>query len=141
MYSVQCSLEPHAFAELMLPMRLDQVKKMEDHISTGCHHPPVREFICHGEIAGTTPLLLACKYGHLDSVKRIVQGWGVDVQVSAVYLMKSVHFPPVGSGSMMKALSSSQQVMGTSISCGICSKEEQTSPQKQFLQLTLNTTG
>jgi len=90
MNSVQCPLEPHAFAKVMLPLRLDQVRMMENHIATSCHHPPVREFICHGEIAGTTPLLLACKYGQLDSVKRIVQVWGVDVQASAVYFYRSI---------------------------------------------------
>jgi len=91
MYGEQCPLEPHVSAKGILQMRLDQVKLIEDHVSSGsCQHPPLREFICHGEIAGTTPLILACRDGQLDSVKHILEVWGVDVQASAVYYYRSI---------------------------------------------------
>jgi len=71
----------------MLPFGLRQVEEIEDHISasTSCHHPPLKDLVCS---RGTTPLLLACSYGDLEAVKRIVEYWEVSVEATAVYCIK-----------------------------------------------------
>jgi len=70
-------------------MGLRQVQEIENHISTSsCHHPQLKDLVCHGKIDGTTPLLLACQHGELEAVKRIVELWGVDVRDTAVYHMQ-----------------------------------------------------
>jgi len=45
-----------------------------------CPHPPLKKFIFDGCIKGTTPLLLACHYGNLESVQHIIERWGVKVK-------------------------------------------------------------
>lgn len=87
--SSQCPLEPNAFVTRMLPMGLRQVIEIENHISSSlsCHHPPLKDLVFS---RGTTPLLLACSYGDLKAVKRIVEHWGVNVQASAVYCVNPI---------------------------------------------------
>jgi len=43
-------------------------------------YPPLKEV---GVLEGSNPLILACHYG--DSVERIVEGWGADVNEAGVY--------------------------------------------------------
>jgi len=74
----------------MPPLGLCQVQEIENHISTsGCHHPPLKDLVYHGCYDGTTPLLLACKYGDLKAVEHIIESWGVDPRATAVYYMDS----------------------------------------------------
>jgi len=78
----------------MLPMGLHQVIEIEDHISssTSCHHPQLKDLVCNR----TTPLLLACSYGDLDAVQRIIEHWGVNVQASAIYCINPIADLPAG---------------------------------------------
>jgi len=57
-----------------------------------CPHPPLKELIFKGSLIGSTPLILACHCGDLDSVKRIIEHWGTDVNETAIYLTNPV-FP------------------------------------------------
>ncbi len=90
MTDIQCPLvvllDSDSFIKSTKPMGLHHIKEIEDHISKGsCPHPPLKDFVIKGSgVAGTTPLLLACNYGELDSVKHIVESWGVDVRTSAL---------------------------------------------------------
>jgi len=73
-------------------MNLQHLKELEDHISTAstCTHPAhLKDFTFDGNSpwAGTTPLLLACQQGELDSVKHIVESWGADVRASATFYL------------------------------------------------------
>jgi len=73
-------------------MTLLKVKDIEQHIATNssCLHPPLKDLVfTEGTFKGTTPLLLACHHGELDSVKHIVECWGVDVSTSAMHY---IHF-------------------------------------------------
>lgn len=68
---------------------LKEVKEIENHIktTTSCQHPPLEEIIVTGlqEYQRSTPLLMACKYGDLEAVKLIVEGWGINVCTPAVH--------------------------------------------------------
>jgi len=72
-------------------MNLQHLKELEDHISTAGNCPYyqtlLQDFTFEGNTAweGTTPLILACQHGELDSVKHIVESWGVDVCASAAF--------------------------------------------------------
>jgi len=67
-------------------MTLHQLQAIEEHISTSnCSHSPLKEIVFKGRLKGSTPLLLACHHGDLDSVKHIVENWGADIQAKAVY--------------------------------------------------------
>jgi len=71
-----------------MPMKLCHVKKIERHFSSSkCSlHSHLKDLIINVHPAlGSTPLLLACHYGELESVKRIIKSWGVDVRASAKY--------------------------------------------------------
>ncbi len=61
------------FLESVLPMNLQHLQELEDHISkSNCPHSPGMTHFTFGRTtswAGTTPLLLACQQGELDSVK------------------------------------------------------------------------
>lgn len=76
---------PLASCEL-IPMKLLQVEEIESHTATdSCSHQPLKNLIFKGPLEGTTPLLLACHYGDLEAVMRIVDIWAVDVQKTAKY--------------------------------------------------------
>ena len=69
-------------------MKLQNLKELEDHVlKSDCPHPPnLKDFIFDGYVAfGTTPLILACQYGELDSVKYLIENWGVDLHALAQY--------------------------------------------------------
>jgi len=82
------------FWKTVMPMQLDHVKNIEFHYSSNnCPlHPHLRDLIIDvHEAFGTTPLIIACQLGELDSVKRLVETWGVDVRASAKYYSDSPH--------------------------------------------------
>jgi len=69
-------------------MTLQHVQQIEEHVaanSSDCPHPPLKDMLFNGSIKGSSPLLLACYYGQLDSVERIVEHWTVDVNLAATY--------------------------------------------------------
>jgi len=95
-----CPLDPNTFLQLALLMGLSHLEAIENHVSTdNCPHPPLKELVFDGRIKGTTPLLLACHYGEFESVKRIVESWGVDVRTAATYYLLP---PPLLHGLGMK---------------------------------------
>lgn len=87
MRAVQCPLQPWVDPFLQSFCFTGRfLQEIEEHISTGdCHHPPLKDVVFHGSLDGTIPMLLACKYGDLDCVKRLVQTWKMDVNAPAVY--------------------------------------------------------
>ncbi len=80
-------LEPTVFLKSFRSSTgLPILQEIEDHISTGkCHHPPLKDVVLLRSLDGTTLMMLACQFGNLDCVKRLVQTWKVDVNASAVY--------------------------------------------------------
>lgn len=83
--NLQCHLDdPYEFVKRMLPLGLRQVQEIEDHIVSNTsyhqgeryHHPPLKDLVC---CRGTKPLNLACQYGDLEAVKRIVAVWGASI--------------------------------------------------------------
>jgi len=85
MATVKCPLYPKKL-KATKSMTLHQLRAIERHISTNsCSHPPLKEFVFKGHLKGSTPLLLACHHGDLDSVKHIVENWGADIEATAVY--------------------------------------------------------
>jgi len=73
---------------VLLSVDLEHLKELEDHIlSRNCHHSPhLKDFTFDGFTAlGTTPLILACQHGDLNSVRHIVESWGVDLRDSAPF--------------------------------------------------------
>ena len=89
MADVPCPLAPHVKLQLGNRMNLSRVMDIEIHKSRGvCVHPELNDIIMHGSLEGSTPLLLACGEGHLDSVKRMTQRWGcwgADVNAAGIY--------------------------------------------------------
>ena len=90
MAAIQCPLNPTSLQEVaLLVMKLHQLKQIEDHVSTHgstkCPHPPLKNVIFGGRLTGITPLILACNHGQLDSVKHLIENWGVDVRTSDKY--------------------------------------------------------
>jgi len=78
------------FLESVMPMKLCHVKEIEHHFSSSkCSlHSHLKGLIINVHPAlGTTPLILACHYGELESVKRIIESWGVDMNTSAKYYL------------------------------------------------------
>ena len=71
-----CPLDRQAFLSSEQPMGLQRWKEIEEHLaanSSDCPHSPLKDLVFDNDsIKGTTPLLLACHYNELDSVKRIV---------------------------------------------------------------------
>lgn len=88
---LQCPLsESYVVFKKMRPFGLRQVREIEDHItssSRSCHHPPLKDLVCY---KGTTPLTMACKYGDLEAVKRIIQFWQADIQATGVYYKNEI---------------------------------------------------
>ncbi len=98
MAAQKCPLVYHDKDEIV--MTTSRLKEIEDHISTsnsiGCFHPPLKKLelifkgdLQKGPLKGSTPLLMACHDGELDSVKHILENWGVDVQTGATYYVNS----------------------------------------------------
>ncbi len=80
-----------AFLSLKRPMGLQRLPEIVEHIAANnpnCPHPPLKELVFDiNSIKGSTPLLLASHCNELDSVKRIVESWGVDVNQSCYLLL------------------------------------------------------
>jgi len=97
MESLQCPLGRQAFLTPEQPMGLQQLTEIEEHVAANnldCPHPPLKDLVFDGNfINGSTPLLMACYFGELASVKRIVEGWGVDANQSAVYYFNPYKSP------------------------------------------------
>jgi len=70
------------------------VKKIERHFSSSNYplNPHLKHLIFDVDNArGSTPLILACENGELDSVKRLIETWGVDVRTPANYYSHLLH--------------------------------------------------
>jgi len=66
--NLQCPLDPFVMDQLEDKMNLARVLEIESHISSSsCIHPPLKDIVLHGTLDGSTPLLVACQEGHLDS--------------------------------------------------------------------------
>lgn len=86
MPAVVCPMESLRFLELLRSTGLDVLKEVYHHISSGnCHHPPLKDLVCHGAVDGTTPLLLAAHFNDLNWVKHLIEDWGVNVNAVATY--------------------------------------------------------
>jgi len=88
MASLQCPLTRQTFITLEEPMGIHHLLKLEEHVaanSPDCPHPPLKDSFFNYPIRGSSPLLLACYYGELASVERIVEHWKVDVNEAAIY--------------------------------------------------------
>lgn len=71
-------------------MGLAHLKAIEEHVSVSCNcpHPPLKELVFgDGILKGSTPFLLACHFGELDSVKHMIKTWQVDVQAAGTYYL------------------------------------------------------
>ena len=70
-------------------MKLCHVKKIERHYSSSERllHPHLKDLIINMNTydRGTTPMIIACQFGELDSVKQLVETWGVDLHAPANY--------------------------------------------------------
>ena len=70
-------------------MKICHVKKIERHFSTSNRHlhPHLKDLTVdlNENCRGTTPLIIACQHGELDSVKRLIETWGVDLRAPASY--------------------------------------------------------
>jgi len=67
---------------------LSDLLNIERHVcnqTVDCPHPQLKDLVLSGSLQGSTPLLMACHLGNLDSVKRITEVWGVDVNATGVY--------------------------------------------------------
>jgi len=78
-------------------MGLHHVKEIEDHFKNCLsRHPlPLKDFVFKGLLEGSTPLQMACHYGELVSVKRIVESWGVDVNLASTYYIDVKSTAPI----------------------------------------------
>jgi len=92
-----------AFLSLKRPMGLQRLPGIEEHIAAknpDFPHPPLKDLVFDiKSIKGSTPLLLACHCNELDSVKRIVESWRVNVNQAATY-----YFDPFKSNIIQKNL-------------------------------------
>ena len=75
-----------------------QLREIEHHVHSvpqNCpgYHPPLNQIILPGQFNGSTPLLRACRGDSLESIKIIIEEWGVDVNSTATYhrLDKTIH--------------------------------------------------
>jgi len=80
-------MEPTQFFNSLRSKGMQVLEDIEVHISSNsnCHHLPLRDLVFDRSLHGTTPLLLACHYGDLGWVKRILEEWSVDVNAAGVY--------------------------------------------------------
>lgn len=90
MATVKCPLDPTIIRDWIgSPPSgfLQGLKVIEEHISTNtdCHHPPLKDIVLKGSLEGSSLLLLACNFGQLDTVKHIVECWGVDARAAAIH--------------------------------------------------------
>ena len=93
MVSLNCPFKDKKFINSILPMKLHHLLEIEHHIasSSDCSHPPLKFFIFdqHPSIINAstflTPMQLAYQQGELDSVKRLVETWGVNLRAPANY--------------------------------------------------------
>jgi len=82
---MQCPLDPST-TFTSKRWTLEEVKEIEAHVRTACScphvpHPSLQDLVVTGleEHERSTPLLMACLHGDLEAVKRIVDGWGVNL--------------------------------------------------------------
>jgi len=90
MMSLSCPFNnPNFVLTSVLPMKLHQLKKIENHVTeaNSCHHPSSLQNFSFYD--GTTPLILACKFGELDTVRHLIETWGVSVNALATYDFRS----------------------------------------------------
>jgi len=91
MTDMSCPLDPSTFLRKSEPfLGSIHLNAIEDHVSTckSCPHPPLNQFVFgEGPLKGSTPLLLACHFGKLLSVKHMIESWQVDVQASGTYYL------------------------------------------------------
>jgi len=76
------------FLESVMPMKLCHVKRIERHFASSIIHLDryIKHFTFNGYTArGSTPLILACQHGELDSVKYLIEKWGVYDFTRAAY--------------------------------------------------------
>ena len=69
-------------------MKLYHLKEIEHHIASAsdCPHPPLKNVIFDQyPDKFITPMQLACQHGEFDSVKHLVETWGIDVQAFFKY--------------------------------------------------------
>lgn len=83
--STQCILDSFGRSSKWSCRELDEIENHISSTSTCCYHPPLKDLVLTGKLAGSTPLLMACRDGQFKSVKRIVNRWGADVNRTAVY--------------------------------------------------------
>jgi len=90
---VKCPLELEQFfnSVRVKPKGNQILEDIEAHVSTSnsnCHHHPLKDLVLGGSLElGITPLIVACHYGDVDWVKRIVDVWGAEVNDAAVYFL------------------------------------------------------
>jgi len=85
MMSHPCPFNNIEFVKSLLPMKLHKLEEIEKHAtaaSNSCSHHPLKDVVFVG---GSTPLILACQFGELESVVKLIEDWGVDVEASAKY--------------------------------------------------------
>ena len=81
-------MNDQTFLESVMPMKLCHVKKIERHFASSKIHLDryLKDFTFNGYTArGSTPLILACQHGELDSVKYLIEKWGVYDFTRAAY--------------------------------------------------------
>jgi len=99
MASLNCPLKDEKFIKSVLPMKLHHLLEIEHHItsSSDCPRHPRLKCVIFDQNPGLfiTPIQLACQHGELDSVKHLVETWGVNVQASFEYCsVLSRCYPP-----------------------------------------------
>jgi len=91
-----CPLDPSTIFTSKI-WTLNGVKEIESHIKTACScphgpHPSLQDLVITGleEFQRSTPLLMACLHGNLEAVKRIVEGWGINVCKTNVHPLSGI---------------------------------------------------
>ena len=144
LYRQQCPLDP----EVIFPVDdcHDFIMEIETHavaLTDCCQHLPLKERFFKGVLEGSTPLVLACHYGDFDSVERIIKCWEADVNQASVYYVNPAALNSRRKHSLKFKKATPLFVAasnGHTKSCATSSKEEQTLPQKRFVQIISVTT-